>query len=86
MEIEFSELALKQLGNMDKHLQTLFYKHAEKLQNLPPRRHMKFGMPFNVEEVTKQARMLYDIEENTMYITRCFATHKDYEKFFTSYK
>jgi len=53
---------------------------------MPPRRHLRFGLPFNVEDVTKQARLVYEIEEDNFYVLHCFATHKEYEKWFNSYK
>ncbi|MBU0591194.1 hypothetical protein KKF81_01940 [Candidatus Micrarchaeota archaeon] len=86
MEILFSENAEKELDDMDEQLRQMFIKHIEKLMIVPPRRHMRFGMPFNVESVTKQARMIYQIEEDTFYILRCFKNHKEYEKWYKSFK
>ncbi len=57
----------------------------EKLSQFPPRRHLKAGVPLYVEEVTKQARLIYDIEKETLYVVRCFATHKEYEKWYKSF-
>jgi mRNA-degrading endonuclease RelE of RelBE toxin-antitoxin system len=86
MESVFSENAEKELDGMDQKLRKLFFKHVEKIENMPPRRHMKFGMPFNVEDVTKQARMVYQIEENKPYILHCFKNHKEYERWYKSFK
>ena len=52
---------------------------------MPPRRHMGFGVPYNVEDVTKQARLVYNENENTLSVIRCFATHKEYEKWYKTY-
>lgn len=86
MKVFFSEDAEKQLDALDNSLRLLFFKHVEKIKCMPPRRHMRFGMPFNVEEVTKQARMIYHIEDDTLYIIRCFKSHKDYERWYKSFK
>ncbi|MBI4043355.1 MAG: hypothetical protein HY393_00930 [Candidatus Diapherotrites archaeon] len=86
MKIVFSEKAEKELDDTDQGLRKLFLKHAEKIALMPPRRHMKFGLPFNVEEVTRQARIVYNIEENTCYILHCFKTHKEYERWYKSFK
>jgi len=86
MKIEFSEKAEKELDAIDKSLRKLFLKHAEKIVSMPPRRHMRFGLPFNVEEVTRQARMVYNIEKETYYILHCFKNHKEYERWYKSFK
>lgn len=71
---------------MDKTLRERFRQHIEKLLNMPPRRHMKFGLPYNVEDVAKQARMAYQIENDFLYVLRCFASHKEYERWYESFK
>jgi len=86
MEVFFSENAEKELDGMDPQIRELFFKHVEKVRNMPPRRHMKFGLPFNVEDVTKQARMVYHIEEKKLYVLRCFKDHKEYERWYKSFK
>ncbi|VVB99261.1 Uncharacterised protein [uncultured archaeon] len=47
---------------------------------------MKCGLPYLVEEVTKQARIIYQAESDKLFIFRCFANHKEYEKWYKSYK
>jgi hypothetical protein len=71
---------------MDGSIVKIFLKHFDKISEIPPRRHLRFGLPFNVEEVTKQARFTYDNENNTIIILRCFSTHKEYEKWYKSFK
>lgn len=56
------------------------------MKTLPPRRHLKFGLPFWVENVTQQARCVYAIEGNIVHIARCFATHKEYENWYKSFR
>jgi len=41
---------------------------------------MKYGLLYHKENVTTQARLIYDISDETICIIRCFATHKEYEK------
>jgi mRNA-degrading endonuclease RelE of RelBE toxin-antitoxin system len=88
MKIVFSEKAENELDSADQSLRKLFLKHSEKIASMPPKRHMKFGLPFNVEEVTKQARMVYYIEEDEgiCYVLHCFKTHKEYERWYKSFK
>ncbi|MEK6843383.1 MAG: hypothetical protein AABY04_02755, partial [Candidatus Micrarchaeota archaeon] len=71
---------------MDSQIRDLFISHAEKISQMPPRRHMRFGLPVNVENVTKQARLIYQMGENVLYIIRCFETHKEYERWYKSFK
>ena len=86
MKISINACAKADLGKMDKSLQIRFFKHFRKLLNMPPRRHMQHGVPFFVEDVTKQARLVYNIENDTLYVIRCFAIHKEYEKWFGSFR
>lgn len=88
MEVVFSPKAEKELEVMDRSIALMFIAHTEKLKKMPPRRHMRFGLPFNVESVTKQARMVYDIDHsgNTLTVMHCFQTHKEYERWYNSFK
>ena len=86
MDIFLSEKAEKELDKMDEILRKLFISHIEKLQVTPPRKHLRFGIPFNVEKVTKSARLVYYIRDNQFIILHCFTTHKEYEKWYKSYK
>jgi len=83
--IDTAELALKDLEQMDNSLKKFFVKHIEKIATMPPRRHLGAGLPWHVEEVTKQARVVYDENQDTLRIIRCFITHKEYEKWYKSY-
>jgi mRNA-degrading endonuclease RelE of RelBE toxin-antitoxin system len=86
MKLIFSKKAEEELDNADANMKKLFIRHAEKIAAMPPRRHMKFGLPFNVEGVTKQARIIYCIEEDGCYILHCFKNHKEYERWYKSFK
>ncbi len=86
MKVEFSENAVKDLDAMDKATYISFRKHLMKITMLPPRRHLRHGMPYSIEEVG-QGRIAYQVddEDETLYIIRCFAAHKEYEKWYNSF-
>ncbi|QXO94177.1 hypothetical protein KSK55_12670 [Methanospirillum purgamenti] len=86
MEIVFAASASREFERLPRDLQILFLSHFEKIQSLPPRRHLKYGIPFHVEKVTRQARIIYEIREETLYILHCFEDHKDYEHWYNSYR
>lgn len=86
MEFKILPQAQDDLDAMDRSLAVLFIKHMRKISLMPPRRHMQFGLPYHVEEVTKQARMPYLIQDEKLNIVRCFATHKEYQKWYESQK
>jgi mRNA-degrading endonuclease RelE of RelBE toxin-antitoxin system len=83
LEIEYSEYAAKALLKMDRATQEVFIEHMEKMAEMPPRKHLRFGQPYNVEKVG-QGRIVHQIESSTLFITRCFATYKEYEKWYKS--
>ena len=85
-EVRISETAEKELDSIDAQLRIYFKKHIEKVRDMPPRRHLRYGLPFNVVNVTKQARLVYQTEDNQLFILRCFATHKEYERWYRSFK
>ncbi len=86
MELIFSDSARREMVDLEQELKSLFIKHLEKMQEAPPRKHMKYGLPCHVEKVTKQARIVYDIKGEQIYVLHCFANHKEYERWYKSYK
>ena len=86
METLFSQKAQKELDAIDAQLRKMFFSHIEKIAVNPEQRHMRFGLPFYVEEVTRQARLVYNFEGGKLFIVRCFASHKEYEKWYKGYK
>jgi hypothetical protein len=86
MKVIFHEDALKDLQSFDKTLKQHFAAHVEKLSKMPPRRHMKFGLPFHVENIMRQARLIYNERGDCIYIIRCFGAHKDYERWYNSFE
>jgi mRNA-degrading endonuclease RelE of RelBE toxin-antitoxin system len=85
MEVRISEKAEKDLDGMDASARKLFIRHIEKISGMPPRRHRRFGLPFNVEEVG-QGRIVYSVEKDSVNILRCFTAHKEYEKWYLSFR
>ncbi len=86
MALVFSGGAKKELENLPQDLIVLFMRHFEKMQETPPRKHLKHGIPCHVEKVTKQARIVYALEGEDIYIFHCFKGHKEYERWYNSYK
>lgn len=86
MKSEFTDEAEEEFYGLDKSLQEFFRSHINKISNMPPRGHLKHGLPFFKEDVTKQARLVYVEEGGTILIIHCFATHKEYEKWYQSYR
>lgn len=86
MQLVFSDSAKRELENLPQELIALFLKHLDKMQETPPRKHMRHGIPCHVEKVTKQARIIYNIEGGDIYILHCFASHKEYERWYNSYR
>ncbi len=71
---------------LERSLQLLFKKHFQKISAMPPRKHLQHGVEYFVEKVTKQARAAFYAEDDVFFIWRCFATHKEYEKWYKSFK
>lgn len=86
MELIFSDNAKKQLEKLSHDMKLIFLKRLEKIQRTPPRKHMRYGIPCHVENVTKQARLIYFMEDKKIYILQCFKNHKEYELWYKSYK
>jgi hypothetical protein len=86
MELIFSDSARKEIENLEQELKSIFIKHLEKMRSSPPRKHLKHGIPGHVEKVTRQARIVFDIREERIYILHCFASHKEQERWYKSYK
>jgi len=86
MELVFSDSAKKELANLPQDMKSLFLMHLEKMHSRPPRKHLKHDIPCHVENVTKQARIIFNIGENRLHILHCFTSHKEYEHWYSSYK
>ncbi len=83
MKVDIDELAKVDLKKMERAQLVLFGKHIDKIADNPSRRHMKHGLPYFVDEVG-QGRIVYQVVNDTIFVLRCFASHKDYEKWYKS--
>ena len=86
MELVFSDSARKELESLPEEITDILLKHLEKMQEMPPRKHMKYGIPCHVEKVTKQARIVFNIEGDHIYILHCFGSHKECGRWYGSYR
>lgn len=86
MDVIFSPKAQKEIDGFENSLRKMFFGHAEKITANPEQRHMRFGLPYYVEEVTRQARIVYNFDSGKLFVVRCFATHKEYEKWYKGFK
>lgn len=86
MELVFSDSAKKEISGMPHDMRALFLVHLEKIYSRPPRKHMKYSIPCHVEKVNRQARIIYDTSEDRIIVLHCFASHKEYEHWYSSYK
>ncbi len=86
MELIFSDSGRLEIENLEQELKFIFIKHLEKMRSSPPRKHLKHGILCHAEKVTKQARIVFNIEGERIYILHCFASHKEYERWYNSYK
>lgn len=86
MELAFSDAAKRELESLPAELKPVFLKHLEKILGMPPRRHLGYGIPYCVDNATKQARIIYKLEKDRIYILHCFRNHKEYERWYKSYR
>lgn len=86
MELVFSDAAKKELAQLPQDMKAIFLMNLEKIQSRPPRKHMKHGIVCHEENVTRQARIIYDIRKDRTYLLHCFTSHKEYEHWYNSYK
>lgn len=86
MELIFSDSARREFENLEQELKSLFVKHFEKMQDTPPRKHLTHDISCHIEKVTRQTRIVFNIKGDRMYILHFFASHKDYERWYRSYK
>lgn len=78
MEVELLEQAKNDLQMMDNSVYQRFIRHLEKNADTPFQRRLKHGLPFYVEEAG-QGRIIFTIDNDTIFVERCFTKHKDYE-------
>ncbi len=87
MNIDFYDDSREEFLRLDNSLKIIFKKRMLKLQEeFIHQRHLRHGVPYYVEDVTKQARLVYEIENETIWIIHCFATHKEYERWLSQFR
>ncbi len=79
--ITFSDGARKEFASLDKSLKPIFAKHIAKIEANPPRRHLKGGAGYAVEEAG-QGRIICHVKDDELVIIHVFPTHKEYEKWY----
>jgi mRNA-degrading endonuclease RelE of RelBE toxin-antitoxin system len=86
MQVIFDEDARKDLKNLSERI--LFHRHIKKLLEIGPRKHFSYKIDAYKENVGADGRIVFmrDEDEDTLRIMRCFTDHKDYEKWYKSYK
>ena len=82
MAVVFLEKGLRDFDALDNSVRILFKKHLQKLLAMPPRRHLGRGLPYFCENVTEQARLVYQMAGEDLLVLHCFATHKEYERWY----
>jgi len=85
MSAIYNAEALRDLKKMDPVKAGVFVKHVQKISGMPQRRHLKFGLPFLVDEVGG-GRLIYTYEGDDIRVVRCFSNHHDYEKWYKAYR
>lgn len=86
MAVVFLEKGLRDFDALDNSVRSMFKKHLQKLMAMPPRRHLGHGNPFFCENVTDQARLVYQTEGGDLLVMHCFSTHKEYERWYRGIK
>ncbi|MEW6329807.1 MAG: hypothetical protein AB1468_06890 [Candidatus Micrarchaeota archaeon] len=86
MKVSFSEKARADFSRMDAGTRRVFYSHIEKLERVTPRKHLRFGIPFFVENVGSQGRIVLSFDESEIIVIRCFRIHKEYEKWYNAFR
>jgi len=84
VKIEVTDNADEDLGGMDGSQREKFIKHMRKIASMPPARHFR---DHYVEQVG-EGRIIYQIDQDNevIYILRCFARHKDYDRWCDSFR
>jgi mRNA-degrading endonuclease RelE of RelBE toxin-antitoxin system len=86
LEVIFSRKAQKDLDSIDLSIKKIIFALIEKNAPNPLGMHMRHGLPFFVENATRQARIIYNQEDKNLLILRCFQTRKQYEKGYKSFR
>jgi mRNA-degrading endonuclease RelE of RelBE toxin-antitoxin system len=86
-KISYTFIFFKTLDALPLTLRKRFIKKIEKIkkENIS-RKHLKYGLPYFVEKVTKSSRIIYKIEDEHLIFIICFKNHKNYKKWYSNIK
>ncbi|MFH1328219.1 MAG: hypothetical protein ABIH76_05175 [Candidatus Bathyarchaeota archaeon] len=71
---------------MEDKTRKLFWTHINKFSSITPRKHLRFGIPFFVEKVGKQGRVIFSFDRTELVVIRCFTAHKEYGKWYKAFR
>ncbi|HTY91913.1 MAG TPA: type II toxin-antitoxin system RelE/ParE family toxin [Methanocella sp.] len=81
MKVDVSPEAENDLDEMDNSLYVKFKNHLKSLGDNPYQRHLEHGLPYYVKDFNKKKyKIVYTIENDTIYVERCFDDHKKYDR------
>ena len=72
--------------SLDGSQRIIFARHFSKLQNHLPKKRLMGGSEFLVEETGQGRIICLEQDENIVKIIHIFAAHKEYEKWYKSFK
>ncbi|HRS42529.1 MAG TPA: hypothetical protein P5530_01470 [Candidatus Diapherotrites archaeon] len=83
MQLLVSDKAYKDIEKFSSDLKKQIYNHFLKIsQEDISRKHLHYGLPYFVEKIGYSCRIIYDIQDNKIFIIRIFDDHKNYEKWY----
>jgi hypothetical protein len=80
-KIMLSGQAQLEFAALDKSAKLVFAKRLVKLESAPPRKHLKGGGGYSVDEVG-QGRIICQQKGEELLVLHVFATHKEYERWY----
>lgn len=81
MQVIISNDAYKDIGKFASDLKKQIYSHFIKIsQEGLSRKHLHYGLPYFVDKIGYFGRIVYDIQDNKIFIIRIFNDHKEYER------
>jgi len=83
--VTLAEQAQREFAALDASVKRAFVRHLVKLETAPPRKHLKGGRGYSVEEAG-QGRIVCQQQGDTLLVLHVFATHKEYESWYRQKK
>lgn len=83
LDIIFEEDFHKDMKDLDKTIRKEIQNHLLKIRvEGILRKHFHYGLPYFIERVGYSCRIIYQINDNKIYILRFLKSHKEYEKWY----